>query len=210
MTRYAKLTSWLIGVWFVLALTLSALHVLDSGQNRPPLPLGLAALTPVVVFLVWFAGSAGFRAFVLSLSPRALTVVQSWRVAGFAFVSLAAYGILPKAFGLPAGYGDMAIGLTAPLVALGLASPEHRGSFLIWQALGMLDLVMAVSLGTLGSVIDPHGIPTSAMMVLPLSMIPAFAVPLLLILHIACVAQALRWRQRAAQPSGTPVVVPVV
>jgi hypothetical protein len=210
MTRYAKLTSWLIGVWFVLALMLSALHIIESGPNRPPLALGLAALTPVVVFLVWFAGSAGFREFVLSLSPRALTVVQSWRVAGFAFVTLAAYRILPNAFALPAGYGDIAIGLTAPLAALALAGTEHRRSFLLWQALGMVDLVMAVSLGTLASVIDPHGIPTSPMMVLPLSLIPGFAVPLLLILHIACVAQALRWRQRAAQPNGAPVVAPAV
>jgi hypothetical protein len=210
MTRYAKLTSWLIGVWFVLVLTLSALHVLDSGANRPPLALGLAVLTPVAVFLVWYAGSSGFRTFVLSLNPRTLTLVHSWRTAGFAFVCLAAYRILPNAFGLPAGYGDMAIGLTAPLVALAVTGAEHRGSFLLWQALGMLDLVTAVSLGTLASVIDPHGIPTSAMTVLPLSMIPAFAVPLLMMLHIVCVAQALRWRQPAAHSSGAPVAAPAV
>lgn len=210
MTRYAKVTFWLIGVWFVLAITLSALHGLDSGQNRPPLPLGLAALTPVVVFLVWYARSAGFRAFVLSLNPRTLTLLQSWRVAGFAFVALAAYRILPNAFALPAGYGDIAIGLTAPLAALALAGTEHRGGFLLWQALGMLDLVMAVSLGALASVIDPHGIPASPMMFLPLSLIPAFAVPLLLILHIVCVAQALRWGQRVAQSNGAPVAAPAV
>ncbi|MFZ0630901.1 MAG: hypothetical protein WA399_18745 [Acidobacteriaceae bacterium] len=195
MTRYAKLTSWLIGVWFVLALTLSALHIIESGPNRPPLALGLAAGIPVVVFLVWFAGSANFRTFVLSLNPRTLTLVQSWRTAGFAFVCLAAYRILPNSFALPAGYGDIAIGLTAPLAALALAGAEHRGSFLLWQALGMLDLVMAVSLGTLSGVIDPHGIPAAAMTALPLSLVPAFAVPLFLILHIVCVAQPLRWNQ---------------
>ena len=210
MSRYAKLTSRLIGVWFVLALTLSALHLLENAPNRPPLPLGLAALTPVLVFVAWFAASSGFRAFVLSLSPRGLTLVQSWRVAGFAFVALAAYRILPNTFALPAGYGDMAIGLTAPLVALTLASPGHRGSFLWWQALGMIDLVTAVSLGTLSGVIDPHGILMSPIMVLPLSMVPCFAVPLLLILHIVCVAQALRWRARAVPSSGTSVAVPAV
>lgn len=208
MSRYAKLASWLIGVWFVLAFTLSALHILDNGPNQPPLPLGLAALTPLLIFGVWFAGSSGFRRFALSLSPRTLTLVQSWRVAGFAFVALAAYRVLPNAFALPAGYGDMAIGLTAPLAALILASPGHRGGFLLWQALGMVDLVMAVGLGTAAGILDPHGIPTSAMTVLPLSMIPVFAVPLLVILHIICVAQARRWPVQALQPSNGPLASP--
>ncbi|HEY1806954.1 MAG TPA: hypothetical protein VGG42_00265 [Acidobacteriaceae bacterium] len=205
MTRYAKLSSWLIGAWFVVALALSALHVLDNGPNRPPLPLGLAVLTPVAIFLVWFAGSAGFRAFVLSLSPRTLTLVQSWRTAGFAFVCLAAYHILPNGFALPTGYGDMAIGLTAPVAALVLSRAEHRGSFLLWQALGMLDLVTALSLGTLSGVINPHGLPMSPILVLPLSLIPGFAVPLLLILHIVCVAQALGWN-RAPVLTGQPAL----
>lgn len=208
MSHHAKLTSWLIGVWFVLALTLSALHILENGPNQPPLALGLAALAPVLIFGVWYAASPGFRGFVLSLSPRALTLVQSWRVAGFAFVALAAYRILPSGFALPAGYGDMAIGLTAPLIALTLASPGHRGGFLLWQALGMIDLVMAVGLGTTAGILDPHGIPTSPMTVLPLSMIPVFAVPLLLILHIVCVAQARRWPAQVVQPSSMPLVSP--
>lgn len=57
----------------------------------------------------------------------------------------------------------------------------------------MIDLVTAVVLGALAKVIDPQGIPTNAMTVLPLSLIPTFAVPLLLILHIICVVQAIRW-----------------
>src|SRR5262245_51757333 len=38
----------------------------------------------------------------------------------------AAYGILPKAFALPAGWGDLAIELTAPLVAHYLVLTAHR------------------------------------------------------------------------------------
>jgi hypothetical protein len=200
MTRYAKLTAGLIGAWFALSLTASALHVYRTGPNDPPLPLGLAALTPIVVFLVWFASSAGLRQFTMSLSPRILTMVHSWRVAGFLFLALAAYGILPKIFAVPAGLGDIAIGATASFVALKLANPDHRRIFVVWQVLGIADLVTAVTLGTLASVIDPHGIPTNAMTTLPLSLIPTFFVPLLLILHIICIVQANRWpvRQRSA------------
>src|SRR6267142_9076 len=103
MTRYAKLSAGLIGAWFVFSLTASALHLYRTGPNDPPLPLGLAALTPIVMFLVWFASSPGLRQFTMSLNPRTLTLVQSWRVAGFVFLILASYGILPSVFALPAG-----------------------------------------------------------------------------------------------------------
>ena len=193
MSKYAKLTGGIIAAWFVFSLGASARHLYTNGPNQPPLPLGLAALTPIVLFLAWFYSSAAFRQFTLSLSPRTLTVVQSWRIEGFTFLALAAYGILPGLFALPAGWGDIAIGVTAPFVALGLAVPGHRKSFILWQILGIVDLVTAVTLGTLASVLNPHGVAAGAMTVLPMSLIPTFEVPLFLILHIICIAQAVRW-----------------
>src|SRR4051812_29164334 len=186
MSRYAKLTTALIAAWFVFSLAASALHLYRTGPGAPPLALGIAVLAPTVAFLVWFTRSAAFRDFSMALNPRVLTFVQSWRLAGFVFVVLAAYGILPKVFALPAGWGDIAIGATASLVALKLAKAERRSGFILWQVLGMTDLVVAVTLGTLAGFVDPHGIPTSAMTVLPMSLIPTFAVPLFFILHIIC------------------------
>ncbi|MGA8109503.1 MAG: hypothetical protein WB974_08720 [Acidobacteriaceae bacterium] len=196
MSRYAKVTLGLIAAWFVVALAASALHLYKTGPNQPPLAFGVAALTPLVLFFVWFASSRNFRAFTHSLDPRILTLIQSWRVGGFVFLVLATYGILPNLFAQPAGWGDMAIGVTAPLAALALANPRHRRSFVLWQVLGMADLVTAVALGTLTPFIDPRGVPTSAMTVLPLSLIPTFAVPLFFILHVLSIDQALRWPQQ--------------
>ncbi|MFZ1941592.1 MAG: hypothetical protein WBA18_02450 [Terracidiphilus sp.] len=193
MSKYAKLSAWLVGAWFVVSITASALHLYQTGPDQPPLPLGLAALTPLLVFLVWFARSRPFREFTLSLSPRLLTLVQSWRIGGFAFVVLAAYRMLPNLFALPAGWGDIAIGFTAVWAALKLATPDNRRRFIVWQVLGIADLVNAVLLGTLTGVISPHGIPTSLMTVLPLSVIPTFFVPLYTMIHVICIAQALRW-----------------
>jgi hypothetical protein len=156
--------------------------------------------------MLWYAVSKRFREFVLNLNPRTLTFVHSWRLVGFTFLVLYSYGILPGLFALPAGWGDIAIGATAPFAAMALANPGRRRIFIVWQALGILDLVLAVVTGTAARLIDPRGIPTTAMSMLPMSLIPTFAVPLLLILHIICISQARRWPEEGY--AGVPKQIP--
>ena len=202
--KYAKLTTGLIFVWFLFSLTASALHIFRTAPDQPPLPVGLAVLIPIVIFVIWSAVSQPFRQFLLSLNPSTLTFVQAWRIAGFVFLVLYTYGILPGQLALPAGWGDIAIGATAPLVALKLTNPNHRKGFIVWQLLGITDLVNAVGMGVAARFINPHGIATSAMTVLPMSLIPTFAVPLFMILHFICIAQARQWQEqtypRVAEP----------
>ena len=84
---------------------------------------------------------------------------------------------------------------TAPWAALKLANFTRRRGFIFWQILGMIDLVTAVAMGTAARLISPHGVPTAVMTVLPMSLIPTFAVPLFFILHIVCIAQARQWKE---------------
>ena len=194
MSKYAKLSAGLLAVWFVFSLFSSALHLYSNAPNT----LGLAVVAPVVLFLVWFASSPGFRQFVLSMSPLTLTLVQTLRTAGIVFLALSTYKILPAFFAL-----------SAPFAALWLANPAHRKGFIFWQILGITDLVQAVTLGTLGGIIDPHGIPTTPMTVLPMSYIPTFAVPLFLILHMICIAQARRWPATRFAETGNRLRTPM-
>jgi hypothetical protein len=193
--RYGKLTAGILAAWFVFAVSASSLNLFKTDPGLPPIAVGLASFTPVLIFLLWFAASRGFREFAFSLNPRTLTFVQSWRIVGFTFLVLYATGILPGIFALPAGWGDIAIGATAPLVATRLVSFDRRGGFILWQIAGIFDLVMAVALGALNSILGAHGLTTAVMAALPLSLIPTFAVPLLIMVHIICIAQARRWKQ---------------
>jgi hypothetical protein len=193
MKSYGRLTAGLIVGWFVFALAASALQVFKNDSNRVGIAVAIAALVPILVFSLWFAGSEKFRQFTLSLSPHALTLAQSWRIMGFIFVLLEAKGVLPAVFAWPAGYGDMVIGATATLVAWKLATPNHRGTFILWQALGITDLVNAVALGTTARLLNPQSTSMGAMTVLPLSLIPTFLVPLFFIFHVICIAQAKAW-----------------
>ena len=193
MKNYGKFTAGLIAVWFVSVLSASAFHLFTNNANRIGLAVAVAAVTPILVFALWLSASERFRRFVFSLDPKLLTLAQSWRIIGFTFVLLEARGILPAVFALPAGYGDMAIGATATLVAWKLADPTHRNSFILWQALGIADLVTAVGLGTTATLLNPHGPSTVPMTMLPLSLIPTFLVPLFFIFHVICIAQARSW-----------------
>ena len=194
MSKYGKITAGLLAVWFIAVFWASAAHLFLNPLAQFGVGVAVSATVPLIVFSLWFAVSEGFRNFALSLNPRILTSVQVWRIVGFTFLLLQVRNVLPAIFTLPAGYGDMFIGVTAGFAAWKLAEPAHRGTFIFWQALGILDLVTAVSLGTTARLLDPHGASMAAMTVLPLSLIPTFFVPLFMILHVICIAQARKWK----------------
>lgn len=195
--------------WFGLALTASLLGVFDS-QPRPPLLLGAAALLPPIAFEVALQASAGLRRAVAGADVRALTAAQTWRVGGVVFLILHQRGLLPGSFAYPAGWGDIAIGATAPLVAWAVGTGRlARAGFVGWNALGILDLVMAIALGVL-SFNSPVGIlagdvTTQVMGRFPLSLIPTFFVPLLLICHLIALNNFAA-AGATASPRATPSV----
>jgi hypothetical protein len=199
--NYGRLITLLIAAWFLFALIASALYWFRNDAQRVGLAVAAAATAPLLVFTTWFAVSERFRQFTLSLNPQTLTIVQFWRIIGFSFLLLEARDLLPAIFALPAGYGDMFIGATAAIVAWKLANPMHRNGFIIWQLLGIADLVTAVGMGTTARLISPHSTSMVAMTVLPLSLIPTFFVPLFLILHVICIFQANAWKV-VAHPTG--------
>lgn len=65
--------------------------------------------------------------------------------------------------------------------------PPIRNSFVLWQLLGIADLVIAVIVGTTAGLISPQGPSMVPLTVLPLSLIPTFLVPLFVILHVICI-----------------------
>jgi hypothetical protein len=187
-----NLTVAVLAIWFLLAFAGSLLSIFDS-EPRPPLPLGLAVVSPVALFAIWYLTSFGFRELVWSLDLRLLTLAQTWRVGGIVFLILFQNGALPAVFAIPAGWGDIAIGITAPIVAWYWRRPFPTKTFVVWNLIGSFDLVLAVTLGVLASR-TPIGIlagdvSTQLMGQFPLSLIPTFFVPLLLILHLIALSR---------------------
>ncbi len=110
-----------------------------------------------------------------------LIAVQTWRVIGVAFIWGVFAGILNPAFGIPAGVGDILVGVTAIPFAYFLRKGFSWSKYglVVWNVLGIADLVMAVSLGTITA--SEFGI--STMNTFPWVLVPTVGVPLALILH---------------------------
>ncbi len=185
-----------LALWFLVVFFLGANGAFVTPPGKPPLAILIAVLAPMAAFIAGYLGWSAFRDFILSADPVLLSAIQAWRAAGLGFLALAAHGVLPGLFAWPAGLGDIAIGLTAPWVAIALV---RRSAFLsspifaVWNLLGILDLVVAVSMGALNSGFIPgvvREVTTAPMAQLPLLLIPGYLVPLFVILHLSVLFQA--------------------
>ena len=185
-----------LAAWFLLVVSFGAAGAFIGRPGTPPVPIAIGVAAPLLLFWAWMRLSQSFSEFVLALDLRLIAGMQAWRWAGLGFLSLYAHNVLPAVFALPAGLGDMAIGVTAPWVILALVrQPRFATStaFIRWNLFGILDLVVAVSIGTLSALFAtgaPGEISTAPMATLPLLLIPAFLVPLFLMLHTAALLQS--------------------
>lgn len=197
----------LLAVWFVVVFGLGAAGMFVRLPGTPPLPIFIGAVGPVVVFLEAYWSVPAFRTYVLSTSLPLGAAIQAWRAGGLTFLALYAHGVLPGAFAWPAGLGDIAIGVTAPWIALALVEqPAFAKSrvFTIWNLLGIVDLVVAVGTGGISSLLAsgaPGELTTVAMAKLPLVLIPGYLVPLFVMLHLTALFQA---RRQSASPRSQP------
>jgi len=187
-----------LAAWFLLVVSLGSIGAFIARPGAPPIPIAIGFGAPLAIFFAGLRLSPAFRDFVLSLDLRLIAGLQAWRFVGLGFLALYAHNVLPAVFALPAGLGDMAIGIAAPWMILGLVDkPAFAAStaFRRWNVLGILDLIVAVGIGTLSGLLAagaPGEITTAPMQTLPLLLIPAFLVPLFLILHTAALMQSRR------------------
>jgi hypothetical protein len=197
-----------LALWLGLVLLLGAAGAFVGAPDSPPLQIFFGFAIPLALFFAAYSGSSAFRTFVLSFDLRLASAIQAWRFGGLGFLELYAHGILPGLFAFPAGLGDMAIAINAPWIVLGLLRhPSFATSrrCVMWNILGIVDLVVAVSMGTLCSGFF-HGITgrvtTGPMAQLPLVLIPAYLVPLFLMLHFTALFQARRLARSGKSPTG--------
>lgn len=187
--------------WAVTACVLAAEHVFRMDGDAVIPWLGVGFLVPVAVLLGLSRVPVVARVLAHPAAQAHLIRVHRVRVVGVVFLIAMALGGLPPAFALPAGFGDIAIGLAASRVAHGLGS----GRAVWFNILGVIDFVVAFAIAALagpgpGQML--HLTPsTQQVSVLPLVLIPTVAVPVLFVAHLISLAKLRATSPAAAVPA---------
>lgn len=167
--------------WVALALTLGVSGVLVAA--RPPAPQIL--ILSLTAAAIWITSRGALRELVNTIPLRALVGAHAVRFVGIVFLALSAQGVLSPAFATPAGWGDIAVAVSAlGLVALGTPTTRmRRGLYLGWNVFATLDLMVAVGSATLVALSgDVPGL--APLLRAPLVLVPTVLVPLLFASHV--------------------------
>lgn len=187
--------------WFALIAACGATGAFDAVRGLGPAGIGVSVLIPFA-FLTFVSTRAGAMRDAATAIPMPVLIgLHATRLLGVFFLLLYSYGRLPAPDAPVAGWGDVLIGLTAIPVAYlaAVKAPAWRTIVLVWNSLGLLDLVVAIVLGVTSSPGFPISFATSnadsnVMTTLPWILIPCFNVPLLAYLHVL-LFQQLRTRE---------------
>jgi hypothetical protein len=193
-------TAWLAVVWWLAV----------DGAFRPRAGGGIPAL-PIAIFLPLLLGlplllRSKRVAAILDATPAAWLVgLQAYRVFGGIFLVAWSRGDLSGTFALPAGNGDVLVGLLALPVAylLSIGAAGGRTAAIAWNVLGLVDFAIAIGIGILSApgplqLIVPDR-PNVQLGNFPTVMIPAFAVPSSILLHALSLRQLRRLARRTSQ-----------
>ncbi len=167
-------------VWLAAAAAVGLSGVLGK-LHGPWLQVILIALTVVSIALWKLWKSAG--KLVSGLSVDVLVAFHLPRLLiGGAFLALMYAGKLPRSFAMPAGIGDVVVGVLCVVGLLARPRLRRRRVLWWWNVLGLLDILAVVVEGLVAGMHDPESM--GLMAKFPLSMLPTWYVPLVIVTHL--------------------------
>jgi hypothetical protein len=164
--------------------------------------LPLAVFLPLIIGAPLLLSSKRIGEVLDAMPASWLVALQLYRVFGSWALAAWLHGTLPGVFALPAGIGDVLTGLFAvpAATAVAIGAAEGRRAAIIWNIFGLVDFVVAITLGMITSPGPLQFIVPSVSSIgagaYPGVLTPAFVVPSSILLHALSLRQ-LRRRQRA-------------
>ena len=183
---------------FACAWLLAALIAGASGlfvSLVPPFP---QAVLPgfVIVELLVFAFSPGFRNWCLSVDVRALVLFHLTRFIGIYFLILYSEGRLPYDFAVRGGWGDIAAAAGVLILVLFVKPAGKTGwtLYLLWNVLGIVDILFVVMTAARLAFSEPGSM--GELLRLPLNLLLTFVVPIIIFTHMVIFVRLLAGRKR--------------
>jgi hypothetical protein len=185
---------WLAAIW----------DAAINGRFQPVPDVARLPALPVAIFLPLLIGvplllrSRTVAAILDAMPTSWLIALQVYRVFGGIFLVNWMHGAASGFFAWPAAIGDMITGIMALPAARAVASGTTAGyrAGVLWNIFGLIDFAVAVTMGVLSSPgpLQQFGfeIPLSQLGTYPTVMIPAFAVPSSILLHVLSIRQLRR------------------
>ena len=168
------------------------------------------ATAPVVAGIVWTSTALALLACwkVPTLKRWAVKVELRWlvflhltRFVGFYFFFLCSQGELPFAFATPAGWGDIIVATLAVLL-LALSDARSRSILVIWNTIGLTDIVFVIILALRLGLEDWKSM--HALREFPLSLLPTFLVPLIIVSHVLIFFRAATLKNKPSSTGRAP------
>lgn len=204
-----------IAVWlgFVVAMTASGQATASIIRPFPttfvPMVASFATLVfimPVVVGMIALV-SPGVRAALIAVPMQLLIGVHAFRILGILFFVLHFENQVDGPWASFAGSGDIITAiLVPPVLALATRPSPQDWMIHVWNAFGMLDFVVAITLGLISTPdvfvqLIPVAKGAAGMTRLPWELVPTVIVPFYMITHGIIFAQLLARRQQVAKMS---------
>lgn len=176
--------SFAFAFWLCLVAVVGLARIYDAA---PPQAIGLTIALGTLAILVLSKLNHRFGDELKSVSTERLICWHAIRAPiGAGFLVMASEGLLPDLFANRAGYGDMLTaisGVAVVAICAPLANQRSKAfTYIIWNLLGLTDLLLAVTTG----IYMAFRIPDSMIWIarLPLLLVPAFILPVLFATHI--------------------------
>jgi len=129
-----------------------AASVAGAGGLANPAAIPILFVTPIATVVAVASFSPAVRASLLAMPMPVLVGLNAIRILGAFFLVLAAAGRLGGPFPQSAGWGDIITGIFAiPLALAASRGSPNRRLIGAWNLFGMLDLIVAVALGTIAA-----------------------------------------------------------
>ncbi len=180
-----------VSLWLLASAALAASGLLTI-DRRAFVPI--AVVLAVASLVVGYRAGGAVRRVADAIPLRALVLAHAARAPiGVGFFVLAAEG-LDATFVHAAGWGDLAVGLLAPLASLALPAldPRRARAVTAWNALGALDIAVAFFTAQRALLFSAHPESMAPLLRFPGPLLPLVIVPLVVTTH-ALVAVRL-WR----------------